>query len=81
MKNANWPKRFAGLAHFIPLLLAGMLVSCVQVKTEPIRIEPIYIEITINHRVQEELDDLFADIDKASQTAVYAPVANSEPQP
>ena len=58
MKNANCPKRSARLAILSPLLLAGTLVSCVQVKTEPIRIEPIYIEITINHRVQKELDDL-----------------------
>ena len=52
----------------------GILAGCVQVKTEPIKIEPIYIEITINHRVQKELDDLFADIDRASETADYKPI-------
>jgi hypothetical protein len=68
-------------------LLAGLfsiftlMPACVQVKTEPIRIEPIYIEITINHRVQKELDDLFADIDQASGTADYSPVENPETQP
>lgn len=51
--------------------LVATLTACVQVKTEPIRIEPIYIEITVNHRVQEELDDLFAEIDEASETADY----------
>ncbi|MEX0332651.1 MAG: hypothetical protein AB3N64_14645 [Puniceicoccaceae bacterium] len=54
------------------------LSGCVQVKTEPIRIEPIYIEITVNHKVQQELDDLFADIDQASDTADYAPVTTPE---
>ena len=52
----------------------ALLTSCVQVRTEPIRIEPIYIEVTINHRVQKELDDVFADIDKASDTADFAPI-------
>ena len=68
-----WPHvlRLAGLSF----LLVGFS-ACVQVKTEPIRIEPIYIEITVNHKVQQELDDLFADIDQASDTADYAPVAN-----
>ena len=56
------------------LLILAALAGCVQVKTEPIKIEPIYIEITINHRVQKELDDLFADIDRASETADYVPI-------
>lgn len=58
-----------GLGCLVALCLAG----CVQVKTEPIRIEPIYIEITVNHRVQKELDDVFADIDAASETANFGP--------
>ena len=62
-------------------LLVACLSACVQVKTEPIRIEPIYIEITVNHRVQKELDDLFADIAQASDTADYAPLASPETQP
>ncbi len=56
------------------VVVMGILAGCVQVKTEPIKIEPIYIEITINHRVQKELDDLFADIDRASETADYKPI-------
>lgn len=70
-----WPKllQLAGLSAAMVALAA-----CVQVKTEPIRIEPIYIEITVNHKVQQELDDLFADIDQASDTADYAPVASPE---
>ncbi len=60
------------------LVLLIMTPACVQVKTEPIKIEPIYIEITVNHRVQKELDDVFADADKASRTADYQPL-NSNP--
>lgn len=57
-----------------PLFAAGLTGGCVQVRTEPIRIEPIYIEITVNHRVQKELDDLFGDIDRASRTADFVPI-------
>ncbi|MGC9451461.1 MAG: hypothetical protein ACP5I4_08445 [Oceanipulchritudo sp.] len=78
-------KGLPGIRQFIQWTLVVCLTlgcaSCVQVKTDPIRIEPIYIEITINHRVQKELDDLFADIDKASETAEYVPIAEPEPQP
>ena len=49
----------------------AVTTGCVQVKTEPIKIEPIYIEITVNHKVQKELDDVFADIDAASETADF----------
>ena len=59
------------------LVLAFAFVGCVQVKTEPIRIEPIYIEITVNHKVQKELDDVFADIDAASETADFTPGGSS----
>jgi hypothetical protein len=64
---------------FIGCLMTFALSGCVQVKTEPIKIEPIYIEITINHKVQKELDDVFADIDAASETADFgtgAPTGN-----
>lgn len=61
------------------LIGMGLLsTACVRIQTEPIRIEPIYIEVTINHRVQQELDSLFAEIDKASETMNYAPL---EPTP
>lgn len=51
------------------------VAGCVNVKTEPIRIEPIYIEITVNHKIQKELDNVFADIDAASETADFNPGA------
>ena len=68
-----YPKYFG----LMGLVLAFALVGCVQVKTEPIRIEPIYIEITVNHKVQKELDDVFADIDAASETADFTPGGSS----
>ena len=60
----------------IASLCLGIAASgCVNVKTEPIRIEPIYIEITVNHKIQKELDNVFADIDAASETADFNPGA------
>lgn len=76
------PLRFISLTRSLSVLIALAAVSlqsgCVQVRTEPIRIEPIYIEITINHRVQKELDDLFGDIDRASKTADFIPIEPSK---
>jgi hypothetical protein len=62
--------RFTAIGMGVLLALAG----CVRVQTDPIRIEPIYIEVTVNHRVQKELDDIFAEIDQASQTTTYTPL-------
>lgn len=67
-----------GLLAALATLPAIALTSCVQVKTDPIRIEPIYIEITINHRIQRELDDLFGAIDQASETMEYQPLETKE---
>lgn len=67
-----------------PLLLvlstAFIATGCVRVQTEPIRIEPIYIEITINHRIQKELDEVFAEIDQASASSSYAPLKEDNPE-
>lgn len=63
------------------VLLVIFSTGCVSVRTEPIRVEPIYIEITINHRVQEELDSLFAGIDQASETMDYEPLEETSPKP
>ena len=56
------------------LTSVAALSGCVKVSTEPIKVEPIYIEITVNHRIQRELDDMFADIDQASETTDYEPI-------
>jgi len=73
--NKNWTAGHLGrltcLATFVSIVL---LSGCIRLKTEPIRVEPIYIEITINHRVQEVLDDIFSDLDQASQTTDYEPL-------
>lgn len=53
---------------------AGLGPGCIRVTTEPIRVEPIYIEITVNHRIQRELDDFFSDLDAASKATEYVPL-------
>ncbi|NDV61035.1 hypothetical protein G0Q06_01080 [Puniceicoccales bacterium CK1056] len=74
------------MAFFSRLLWIGAALivvasGCVRVKTDPIKIEPIYVEITINHRVQKELDDVFADLDKASETTDYLPLPDETISP
>lgn len=54
--------------------LSFLCLGCLHVKTDPIKIEPIYVEITVNHRIQKELDDFFAEIDQASKTTEYEPL-------
>jgi len=58
--------------------LSLALSACIHVKTDPIEIKPIYIEITINHKIQKELDNVFADIDKASETSEYKPIEGTD---
>lgn len=65
------------LVTFVFISAVLISIGCVRVQTEPIRIEPIYIEITVNHRVQEELDSVFAEIDQASETTNYSPLETS----
>lgn len=53
------------------LMLAGLgfllpVTGCVNVKTEPIRVEPIEITMNVNLRIARELDDFFGDLDAAS---------------
>lgn len=56
----------------LPLLMFAS--GCVRLQVEPIRIEPIYIEMTINHRIQRDLDAFFADLDRASASLDYEPL-------
>lgn len=56
------------------LVAVGLSTGCVHVKTDPIRIEPIYINITINHKIQRELDDIFAALDRQSAATEYIPL-------
>ena len=71
----------SGVMILAGLALLGVFPGCIQVTTEPIKVEPIYIEITINHRVQEALDDIFADLDQASATTDYEPLEESDLSP
>ncbi|MCC5835343.1 MAG: hypothetical protein JJU20_11470 [Opitutales bacterium] len=69
------PKTLAWLA--LPSLILTVALpqsGCIRVSTDPIRVEPIYIEVTINHRIQRELEDIFGDIDRASETMDYQPL-------
>lgn len=65
-----WPRNQRLLLPAFLLPVAFSLSACFHVKTDPIRIEPIYVEITINHRIQQELRQFFAEIDEAARTAV-----------
>lgn len=78
MKAASGRGRWAG---GIGLLVgAGVLGSgCVRLQTDPIRIEPITIEVTVNHRIQDELDNYFGEIDRMSETTEAEAVSEGEP--
>lgn len=56
------------------LLALGLCAGCVRVRVDPIQVEPIYIEVTINHRIQRDLDDFFADLDRESESMEYKPL-------
>lgn len=59
---------------FVLVLAVGLLSGCLRVRVDPIQIEPIYIEVTINHRIQRDLDDFFADLDRESAAMDYKPL-------
>ncbi|MDP0500998.1 MAG: hypothetical protein Q7P63_12965 [Verrucomicrobiota bacterium JB022] len=61
--------------RLIPVALLALSAGCIHVKTDPIKIEPIYVEVTINYEIQRELDDIFGEIDAASTTTDYEPLA------
>lgn len=65
----------------VMLMALGLLLpvtGCVNVKTEPIRVEPIEITMNVNLRIARELDDFFGDLDAASplMDAPNSPSAN-----
>ena len=53
------------------VVTAGMFAGCISVKTHS-TIDPIYMTLDVNLKVQlqEELADIFGDIDAASKTVV-----------
>ncbi len=63
-----------GMRIIVLVLAAGLLSGCLRVRVDPIQIEPIYIEVTINHRIQRDLEDFFADLDRESAAMDYKPL-------
>jgi hypothetical protein len=45
------------------------LGGCVNVHTDPIKIEPIHMTLDINLKVDRQLDDFFGDVQKQAQGA------------
>lgn len=66
---------------FISSLLAiGSLFSgCFTIKTEH-EVKPIQITVDVNLKVQRELDNIFGELDAASETLV-APDESESPSP
>lgn len=57
-----------------PVLVAAVLLAgCLQVKTHS-TIDPVHVtvDVNVNVRVQQELADVFGDIDAASTTLASA---------
>lgn len=69
-------RRLAGVIG--PPLYCGALLalpSCIHVKTDPIKVEPIHIVADINIKVERQLDDFFAfekQYDKPTPAATRA---------
>lgn len=59
----NCSRLIALLALGGTILLGG---GCIRIKSDPIRIEPIRIDVYIN--VERDLDELFFELDRQSET-------------
>lgn len=55
----------------LSILLIIPLSGCLNVKTDPIRVEPIQITMDVNLRVTRELNDFFGDLDAQSEVLQY----------
>lgn len=65
------------LALTLPLL--ALLSGCLTTRHEVVlRVEPIYAQIDVNLRVQQQLDDIFGEIDAASESGDYVPAEQLE---
>ncbi|MCC5788896.1 MAG: hypothetical protein JJT75_04630 [Opitutales bacterium] len=53
------------LVFFGSLLLLFLMSGCLRIKSDPIRIDPIHVHVHVT--VEQALDDLFLDIDRASR--------------
>ena len=73
MRNIRWLSMgvvFAGLTT---------LGGCVNVHTDPIKIEPIHMTLDINLKVDRQLDDFFGDVQKQAQAAPATPTPAPAP--
>lgn len=53
----------------LPALLAlAPAGGCIRVKSDPVRVEPIEINVTVRVKVDRELDDFFDDLDRKDTT-------------
>ena len=49
-------------------VLLAVVSGCARVKVEPIKVEPIEINLNVRMTVQQELNDFFGDLDEKEQT-------------
>ncbi len=52
---------------FLAVLVALVFPGCIKVKHE-MSIQPVHVTVEIHVKIDRELENFFADIDKASET-------------
>lgn len=60
-------RRCPNMALLVVLALLPT-VGCIRVKSDPVRVEPIEINVTVRVKVDRELDDFFDDLDRKNET-------------
>jgi hypothetical protein len=61
---------FPAMKRVSPLLalVALGLTGCLNVKTQPIVVQPIHITVDVNVKIDRALDDFFGDLDRKAKT-------------
>jgi len=77
-KSLSIPSLATGVCLFA---LAGAAGGCVNVRTAPIRVEPVYIKVDVNLRVARELDGFFGDLDRREEALIRGTEAPVSTQP
>lgn len=72
------PKLVIGLCL---VAIAGATGGCVNVRTAPIRVEPVYIKVDVNLRVARELDGFFGDLDRREEALITGAAAPPRTEP
>lgn len=62
--------RLVGIAGGVAAAAGLLAAGCVQVPSK-YEVEPIYVQVDVNLRVERELDDFFGEIDKQAETLEY----------